>query len=382
MTVTVEDQSGDSVTNATVTASWDGGETAVRTAANGKAFVDVPEDARVELRVDHPRYVRNEPYVVEDAEADDVTVEVFRRGRVTVRATDAAGPVAGASVVVRKDGAIVERGETNAEGRYRTGVVERGDYSVAVVKRGYHRNRTDVDVEGNATVPVTLRRGSVTLSFNVTDPHYDPPRPVGNATLEVGSVGTVRTLPDGEAKLQVPVNTGFQLTASKEGHATVSRSIDVEESDRTVDVSIGLTPSLNVTPVNERAVVDESVVVDVTDEYGDPVAGATVLLDGEAVATTDESGRATVRIEETGEHTLAARTSNLTADPATVRAVAAEGETAAATTTTTETTTAATAGTTTGAETTGASTPGFTALAGAVALLALSALLVRRGRRR
>ena len=380
MTVVVENQSDEPVRNATVAASWDGGSTTVRTAANGKAFVDVPSGASVEIHVSHPRYVRNDPFVVADAEGDEVTVGVHRKGAVAVTVTDAAGPVGDASVAVRKDGAIVAQGRTNADGRYRTGIVERGEYSVTAVKRGYYRNVTAVTVDGNVTAPVALRKGSVTLTFEVRDPHFDPPRPVGGVTLDIGSLGRVTTLSGGEAKMQVPVNSRLQLTASKGGYGTVSRTVEVGESDRAVDVSTGLTPSLNVTPVNERTVVGESVVVDVADEYGDPVEGATVVLDGESVATTDSNGRATVRIESAGRHELVARTSNLTSDPATVRAVSAGDETTAGTASGTETAATGTGATGTDATTTESSTPGFTALTGVAALVALAVLAARRRR--
>lgn len=379
MTVTVENQSGEPVRNATVTASWDGGSVTARTAANGKAFVDVPSGANVELDVSHPQYVRNRPYVVEDAESDEVTVDVARKGAIAVDVTDAAGPVANATVAVRRDGRVVTRGQTNASGGYRTGTIERGEYDVGVVKRGYHHNATEVDVDGNVSAAVDLHRGSVTLSFEVEDPYYDLNRPLGDVTLAVDSIGSVKTLSSGEAKMQVPVNSRLRLTAVKDGYETVSRTVDVDESDREVEVSMSLAPSLNVTSVNERTVVGESVVVDVVDEYGDPVAGATVLLDGESVATTDQSGRATVRINATGEHELVARTSDVTSDPATVRAVSADDETTTTAETTTGTT-AATTATTVTEGTTGETTPGFTPLTGVVALLALTALTALRRR--
>ena len=378
MTVSVENQSGEPVRNATVTASWDGGSATARTAANGKAFVDVPSGATVEINVTHPQYVRNRPYVVEDAESEEVTVDMAQKGTITVGVTDAAGPVANATVVVRQDGRITTRGQTNADGQYRTETIEQGTYTVSVVKRGYYRNTTEVAVDGNVSTGVTLRRGSATLSFQVEDPHFDPDRPLGDVTLAVDSIGSVKTLPSGEAKLQVPVNSRLQLTAVKDGYATVKRTIAVDESDREVDVSMNLAPSLNVTSVNQRTVVGESVVVDVVDEYGDPVAGATITLDGESVATTDQSGRATVRINTTGEHQLVARTSNFTSDPVTVRAVSAADETTATTETATETT--ATTETTTDAGTTTETTPGFTPLTGVVALLAAAVLVALRRR--
>ena len=379
MTVSVENQAGEPVRNATVTASWDGGSVTARTAANGKAFVDVPSGAHVEINVTHPQYVRNHPYVVEDAEGGEVTVDVARKGTITVSATDAAGPVSNATVVVRQDRRIVTRGQTNASGQYRTGTIERGEYTVSVVKRGYYRNTTEVAVDGNVSADVTLERGSVTLSFEVRDTHFDPNRPIGDVTLAVESIGSVKTLPSGEAKLQVPVNGRLNLTAVKDRYQTVRRTIDVDQSDREVTVSMHLAPRLNVTPVNERTVAGESVVVDVVDEYGDPVAGATILLDGEAVASTDQNGRATVQINATGRHRIVARTSNVTSDPATVRAVSAGDDTTAATETTTETTTARTATTVTDGATS-QNTPGFTPLTGAVALLAVTALAALRRR--
>ena len=372
VTVAVENQSGDPVGDATVTASWDGGSTVVETAANGKAFVDVPSGATVELNVTHSRYTRNDPYVVKDADARDVTVGVFRKGTIAVGVTDRSGPVADATVVARKNGQIADSGRTDADGQYRTDTIERGEYAVTVVKRGYYRNVTDLRVDGDASTAVGLRQGSVTLTFNVTDPHFDPPRPVGDVTLGIASLGEFKSLTDGEAKTQVPVNSRLELTASKDGYETVSRTIDVEESDRDVDVSVSRTPSLNLSVVNERVVVGESVVVDVAGEYGDPVEGATVVLDGESVATTDRNGRANVRIEETGEHRVVARTSDLTADPATVTGVAAGGETTAEATAT-ETATDA-------PSTTTSSTPGFTALTGVTALFALAAFAALRRR--
>ena len=64
LTVSVTNQSGDAVGDATLNATWDGGSTERTTAGNGKAFVDVPAGTEVEITIDHPDYVRNRPVTV------------------------------------------------------------------------------------------------------------------------------------------------------------------------------------------------------------------------------------------------------------------------------------------------------------------------------
>ena len=57
VTIAVRDQADNPISDAELDVEWDGGSTTATTAGNGKAFVDVPADARVTISVTHPRYV-------------------------------------------------------------------------------------------------------------------------------------------------------------------------------------------------------------------------------------------------------------------------------------------------------------------------------------
>ena len=83
-------------------------------------------------------------------------------------------PIEGATV--RLDGDPV--GETDAEGRFASGPVEQDDYRVTVRREGYFAEERVVEVVGKSEARFPLERGSVTLTFRVTDDHFDPPRPV------------------------------------------------------------------------------------------------------------------------------------------------------------------------------------------------------------
>jgi hypothetical protein len=368
LTVTVQTPNGSALSGANITATWDGGSAEAETAGNGKAFVDVPEGATVELDASHPDYVRNFPLVVENATERDVTVEVVPRASLTVTAEDAEGALADAQVVLRSDGRIVTNGRTDSNGRFVAGPVEAGDYNLAVVKSGYYRNASDVTVSGNARRTVTLESGAVTYTVSVVDPHFDPPEPVAEATVAIGTVGAVQTLQDGETTVRLPVNSELDTTVSKEGYVETERTLSVGETADNVTVELSRTPSLTVSPVNERVVVGESVVVEITNAYDEPVSGATVLRNGDAVGQTGDDGEYAVRIPDADEYEIGARRDGVSADPVVVTGVRA----ATATPTPTATPTA----TPTDTPSSGFA-PGFTTV---VALLALVgfALLSRR----
>ncbi|MFB6360599.1 MAG: PGF-CTERM sorting domain-containing protein, partial [Halobacteriales archaeon] len=116
LTVTVKTAAGAPVSDAELTASWDGGSTTATTASNGKAFVDVPEGANVTIEVDHPNYVRNSPYTLTNASEQDVTVTVWEKASATVTVADSEGSVEGVRVVFRKAGDIVAVRSSDASG--------------------------------------------------------------------------------------------------------------------------------------------------------------------------------------------------------------------------------------------------------------------------
>lgn len=357
ITVKVVDRGGSPLANADVNASWEGGHSTETTKSNGKALIDVPKGERIELNVTHSHYTRNFPYVIEEASADEeYTVDVAQKGSATIRTTNVAGEPVDAKVTVQADGREVASGNSGNDGTFETGTVERREYTVTVIKPGYFRNRTTVSVTGDVQRTVRIERGSVTVEFTVTDDHFDPPRPVENATVSIEGSGSVKTLSNGEATIQVPVNTWVTATVTKPGYEEVSERFHVGEQPTSVDVTIQRTPTVRLVTANTRVVVGESVRVEVTNEYGTPLEGATVTLDGETVGKTGEDGVLQVPVESKGTHELRAKTDGRQSEAIVVEGVRPGGPTETPT------------------ETTGVDLPGFTPAAAVLALLGAALL--------
>jgi PGF-CTERM protein len=331
LTVSVTDQSGDPIAGADLTATWENGSATAETTSNGKAFIDVPEDADVELEAEHPEYVRNHPVVVENATEQAVTVDMHQRGSATISVTDENGQVSDARVIIRKDGRIVEDSRTTSTGTFQTDVIEHGEYTVTVIKRGYYREQTEMTVDGDVEDSVAIERGSVTLSVQVIDPHFDPSRPIEGVTVSVDSVGQFTTQPEGTASVGVPVNSELDMTVTGENYEEVSQTVSVNESAVSVNVSTSRAPEISLESANERVIAGEGTLVTVRNEYDEPVEGATVLLDEDAVGETDANGQLTVTVSDPGDHSIVAERGELQSGSVTVTGVNVNGETPAPT---------------------------------------------------
>lgn len=366
ITVLVTTERETPVSDATVVATWDGGETQGTTAGNGQVFLDVPRGATVSFDVGNSAYTRNSPLRRTIAPGtDQVTVEVSEAVRFTYRVRDADGnPLAGTDVSVLNDrDREVAGGETAADGRYATPRLAAGDYTVRFERAGYFTvNRSERGTQ-SVTRPITLERGLATLAVNATDSRTGTP--LEGATVEAaGESG--ETDADGRVDLDVPVNDEVAVDVSLTGYDATTRTLAVGESDRTVAVSLARLPNLTLSTANERVVVGESTLVSVRDAYDDPAANVTVLVDGETVGETDADGEFLVTIESAGDHEIRARRGNTRSQAAVVEGVATgEGESATAT-----------PDTSTGAVRTPSSglAPGFGVEAGLVALALVLAL--------
>ena len=378
LTVEVISQDGGQVAGATINATWGDGEgTTVTTASNGKAFVDVPRGSPVMLSVSSERFIRNFPVFVDEATGQEVTVEVARKGSATVSLTSPSGPVDSASVRLVQAGERVASGETDADGTFSTGVVEQGRYTLVTGKPTYYTNRTRVDVDSEDTeVEVPMRTGATQVEVLVVDDHFDDPRPVNNATVQFGDVGTVRTT-GGTAVFAVAVNTRHTVRATQPEYDTARRQYSVGESSDSIRLTIQREPTLVVQPTNRQVVVGESTALDVVDAYGDPVANATISLDGESVAETDDDGEARVTIESGGNHTLTASADGVTSAEVTVVGVNADGSTLSPTPTITSTATSEPTETPV-PTTTSVSLPGFGPLAAVLGVVLAALVLARR----
>jgi PGF-CTERM protein len=368
--VTVVTQSGNPVGGATLNATWDGGSTTATTASNGRTFLDVPDDEEVTIEVDSGNYVRNAPYVIEDPSAvaaDGIEIDVHEDALATITVVDAQGPVANADVRLVKNGVAVIDGTTDQNGQIESDFIEVGTdepYELTVSKRGYLQNTTTVEVLGHFQPTVTIEQASVTATISLTDPYYDPPQPVENATVKIGSISSGQTLSNGEQTFRVPVNSQPTITVSKEGYDSFEVPMLVEESEVSVDLEISRTPDLTVETSADSVVVGEDVQITVTDEYNDPVGNATVSLGDTEVGATNTQGTISVPIESAGEQTI-----SVTAKGAT-ESVTVTGFDPDATDTPMNTTATTEAEDDTGS----AFGPGFGIVAALVALLGLAAL--------
>lgn len=375
LTVAVQSQGGDPVGGAELDATWDGGSATATTANNGRAFVDVPDGAEVRIAVTHPRYVRDDPYVVESATERDVTVQVYRKSSISLEVSDDDGPVANASVLVERGGLDVATGTTDRNGVFETGVLRQETYDVTVTKPGYYDRTKTIRVEGEITNRMSVRRGSVDVTVSVTDPYFDPPEAVGGANVTLAGIGNARTDRGGNATVTAPVNTRTTLRVTGDGYRAVEREVEVGSENATLSVDLSRNRTLTLDAVNERVVAGDRTVVTVTNAYGDGVPSAAVSLDGERVGTTDDEGEATVRIDGPGEHTLRASESGVTSNEVGIVAIDADADTADPTATARATPTATATPTGTATSAVG---PGF---APAVAILALVAVGLLAGRR-
>jgi PGF-CTERM protein len=377
LTVSVISQGGAQLGGVTITATWDGGETTATTASNGKAFVDVPRGADVDLTISSDRFVLNSPVTVEDAASEELTIEVARKGSAVVSAISPAGPVRAASVALVQNGQTVAAGETDADGTFTTDIIEQGRYTLEVRKPGYYTNRTTIDVLSERSAhEVPMRTGTVRIEVRVEDDHFEDPRPVDNATVEFGDIGTVRTT-GGTAVFAVPVNTQHRIEVTKPEYDSERRRILVGESSNGVRLTIQREPAVVVQPANRQVVVGESTVITVVDAYGETIADAEVRLDGDVVARTDDSGEVRVGIESSGNHTVSASAGGIDSEGVIVAGVPVGGATPTASTTPTAVATASPTATPM-PTTTAVSLPGFGPLVAVLGVVLAALLLSRR----
>ncbi|RXK46369.1 carboxypeptidase-like regulatory domain-containing protein [Halorientalis pallida] len=371
LTVTVENEAGMAVGGAELTATWDDGNRTATTASNGQALIDVPQGADVDISVQSDEYVRNTPYEVDSVGQESVTITVAEKGTAEVQVRDGNGvPVNNAVVQLFHDGETVVNARTNSNGVHQSGTIEQGEYTLRAFKSGYESNGTTFDVDGDVSITTRIQTGSVIATFEVRDDHFDPAEPVEGASISIPAIPTsTTTLADGEATASVPVNSDLEVRITKDGYETVNETLEVGERDTSLDATIRKTEALNMAISDAQILANGSIRITLTNEYGTPQEGVPVMLDGEQVGETDESGELEVRIADPGEHTISAESEGLS-DSSTVEAVRPGGPTPEDTATEVETTDDE-------STTSSGIGPGFTPVAAVVAAL-LAVLVLRR----
>lgn len=376
LSVTIVDPDGETLGNVDVVATWgDNGETKTSTTApNGQVLFGVPRGADVQIQIEDDTYMRNFPYVVENVSDEDVEVPVSESGTATVTVEDSNGPVENAKVWIYQGSRYVDTRQTGPNGMSTTDPLEQRSYGMRVLKAGYITNDTGITIgPGTNNKTVQIRRDTVEVEFRVTDDQFATPRPIENATVNIQSGASLRTFTNGFASTSLPVNREYTVTVSKDGYDSVTRTLQVGEEATSLNVSIQRTAAISVSADNDRVVVGESTSVTVTDEYGERVSGATVIVNGTEVGQTDANGRATVPIDAAGGATINVRSDGLSAAVVVEGVRPAPDETPTSTATMTETVTETDQATATPAE----DGPGF-GIAAALLALAGTLLLARR----
>ena len=375
VTATIVDQDGRSVSNGVdVTATWDGGSVNGTTASNGQVLLDVPRGENVSIQIDDDRYVRNIPYTVTDASTESVNVPVAESATATVTVQNADNEtVEGARVLLYRSGQFITDQQTGADGTITTPAVEEGSYRLDIYKSGYYDNRSRVSLEGQTEITQAIEQGEVLLTVSVEDDYFEPPETL-DASVEIPSVGTLQTGSDGGTTTTVSVNTRYDITVTADGYDRARQTVRVGEQDTNTTVSLDRTDELNLS-ANDQIVLGQRIPITATDEYGDPVTGATVTQDGQEIGTTDEDGVVRVEPESAGTVTYTVDDGDTDAS-ITVEVFDPSEGTPQGTITATPTTNATS--TPTEAGTSGADGPGFTPVTVVAALALLSLVAYRR----
>jgi len=376
VTATIVDQDGRSVGGGVdVTATWDGGSVEGTTASNGQVLLDVPRGENVSIQIDDDRYIRNIPYTLEDASTESIDVPVAESGTATITVRNAANEtVENARVLLYSGGQFVTDQRTGADGTVTTPAIERGNYRLDIYKDGYYDNRTRVTVQRRTEINRTIEQGEVLLTVSVRDDYFQPPEAL-DASVEIPGVGTLETGSDGDTTTTVSVNTRYDITVTSDGYDRTQRTVGVGETDTTANVSLNRTDEINLTAQNQ-VVLGQRVPITATDEYGDPVTGATVTQDGQDIGTTDDSGVIRVSPDSAGTVNYTVDDGDTT-ETVTIEVFDPDEGTPSATATGEPTATANDTGTPT--DTSDGSGPGFAPVT-VVAALALLALVAYRRR--
>lgn len=375
ITVEVQTDEGDPVGGADVEVRYDGGSNQTQTFSNGQALVDVPRGATVTIEVTDDEYVINRPVRTSDVDGETlVRVTMYPKATMVVETADEGGTVRDAQVSISKRGSGVELDSdtTGDDGIYQIEDIETGVYDVTVVKRGYLREQTAVNLTQPSTGrTVTLEEATATLDVRVFDDHFRSPQPLSDAEVTVVTGGeevlSGRTGDNGRRQLSVGVNGQYTVRVTKDDYTTTEQTIVVGETGQELEFNVRRTPTLTVRLGADSVAAGESVLVQVRNAYGESVEGATIERDGERVGTTDGNGEIRVEVPDVGDFEVVARQDGVTSDAATIEGIDRATET-------TETTTATTTETTEESD----PLPGFGPVVALVAVLVAIAALRRR----
>jgi gliding motility-associated-like protein len=273
ITITVVDENGDPIAGATVTIN---GET-YTTDENGQVTVTLP-DGTYNYTVVAEGYHNNGGTIIVDGEDVDETVTMTTETHtITITVVDENGdPIEGA--IVTNDG---EEYVTDENGQV-TVVLPDGEYDYTVNADGFEDFTGTITVDGeDMDETITMTPETHTITITVVDENGDP---IEGATVTINGEEYV-TDENGQVTVVLP-DGEYDYTVNADGFEDFTGTITVDGED--MDETITMTPETH------------TITITVVDENGDPIAGATVTINGENY-TTDENGQVTIELPD-GEY--------------------------------------------------------------------------------
>ena len=337
ITVEVIDEEREPIQGVTVIAEWGADSVSADTASNGMVLVDVPRGEQIEITINHPDYVRNFPYVIDNADQQRIELDVSERSSLSVGVDTNSGPIADARVTLTMDDRTVASGNTSQEGIFSVETLEAGEYTLTAEKRTYYTINRTIEVDGETNINLNLNTGGVTTEFIIVDPHFSPPESVSGATVSISGIGDVQTLGDGRAVARIPINTEVPVTVTKPKYEDIKRTLMINESGQTRTYELTRRPQLNITTASDRIIAGESVSIEVTNAYEEPAPDVIITRNAESVGQTNENGELTVSIPNAESYSLIASQDSIESEPVSVRGVNVVGSTPEPTSTTTPT---------------------------------------------
>ncbi len=167
------------------------------------------------------------------------------KGRVV---TSAGNPIRNAVVtVLTPEGAAIDWGQADSEGRFNAAVPAPGDYLVVTAADGWQPRSRIMELDDAAPLPPIVLRERYTLSGVISgsddQPIADALVVLTRATGEV--VTSIRTDHEGRYVIPRPANGRYVLTVSAAGGAMGARPVTVWEAQRTVDLRLGTPLSID-----------------------------------------------------------------------------------------------------------------------------------------
>ena len=321
--IEVVDRSGNSLSDIRVTAEWDDSQNeSGTTKSNGRVLLDVPENTEVEFSVNDSddAFVRNlQPVSVGPNDIDEpITIQMAPRGQVTFSVVDANGePVQDVRLQLTHEGSsqTVDIVTTDGDGTATVSGIEQRTYDVNVFRPGYNRAEQTFDLTGlQQSEDLEIESNRVNVDFTVLDDHFENPRPLEGATVDIAGVGTpIPTDENGETQARIPVNDEYDITVMLDGYQERTTTLTLQQEATELELSTQRVPEIKINQLQNAIVVGQPTQVTITNAYDEPVEAATVFLNGGTVGETDAEGQIVFNITEAGNNTIEASYEDLEA---------------------------------------------------------------------